>query len=149
MTTNYYHPFTHEDNVGIHYILNRDGQPGYSIEDWQNFISYAETSMRAACRVSASDFGGNELGLEKKIRDYRELVSNPYLKSGILNNPPIRHLGILIHEVLFLKGSPESQFVPNPRTGQPMSYIPLMDCLLDMPYRPGTLVVFQSTCAGK
>ncbi len=149
LTANYYHPFTHEDNVGIHYVLNREGQSGYSIEDWQNFIQYSQSSMQAAFQVSPEDFGATESGLHRKQLKYRELVSDAYLATGILNNPPIRHLGILIHEVLSYKGGPAACFVPNPRSTQSMKYIPLMDCLLDMPYQPGTLVIFQSTCAGK
>jgi len=149
LVTNYYHPFTHEDNVGIHYVLHPDGRPGYSNSDWQNFIQYAQNGMRAAFKVSPDDFGGNEDGLERKLREFCELVSDPYLKTGILNNPPIRHLGILIQEVLFLKGGLQAHYVSNPRTGRPMEYLPLMDCLLDMPYRSGSMVIFQSTCAGK
>ena len=149
LMTNYYHPFTHEDNVGIHYVLNHAGRPGYSSQDWQNFIQYSQTSMQAAFQVSPSDFGATESGLHRKQQEYRQLVSDAYLATGILNNPPIRHLGILIHEVLSYKGGPAACFVPNPRSRQPMKYIPFMDCLLDMPYQPGTLIIFQSICAGK
>jgi hypothetical protein len=77
------------------------------------------------------------------------LVSDQYLVNGILNSPPIRHLGTLVYEVLYLKGGKSDRLLTNPRNGQPMPYIPLLDCLLDMPYPSGTMVVFQSTCGGK
>lgn len=149
LLTNYYHPFNHEDNAGIHYVLNKDGLPGYSAEDWDTFLKYSAASIQAAFQISPADFGETIQGMERKIQDYIGLVSEPYLRTGILNVSPVRHLGILIYEILYFKSSADFHLIPNPRTGKPMKYIPLIDCLLDMPYRNGGLIVFQSTCAGK
>ncbi len=149
MTTNYYHPFTHEDNAGIHYVLNTDGQGGYAMQDWEHFMAYLESSVRIAFTISPVNFGDTPTGLENKLAEYREIISKPYRETGIVKIPAIRHLGILTWDILYGKGTETEQMVPNPAGGGKMSYIPLVDCLLDMPYREDSLIVFQATCADK
>ncbi len=149
LSTNYYHPIAHEDNAGIHYVLNKDGKGGYDSKDWDNFNKYFESSIKAAFRISPVDFGETQEGIERKMQEFTDLVSNPYKETGFINIPPIRHLGILINEVLYLKGSKNSCIINNPVTAKPMKYIPLVDCLLDMPYKKGSIIVFQSTCGDK
>jgi hypothetical protein len=149
LTTNYYHPFTHEDNAGIHYVLNMDGRGGYAPQDWEHFMAYLESSVRVAFTISPVNFGDTPTGLENKLAEYREIISTPYLETGIIKMPAIRHLGILTYDVLYGKGSAADQMVPNPAGGESMRYIPLVDCLLDMPFRENSLIVFQSTCADK
>jgi hypothetical protein len=39
--------------------------------------------------------------------------------------------------------------VLNPASGDGTRRIPLVDCLLDMPFRENSMIVFQSTCADK
>ncbi len=148
-TTNYYHPFTHEDNAGIHYVLNADGRGGYAPQNWEHFMVYLESSVRAAYAVSPVNFGNTAQSLENKLAEYREIISRPYRETGIIKIPAIRHLGILVYDILYGKGTAADQIVPNPAGGESMRYIPLVDCLLDMPFRENSLIVFQSTCADK
>ena len=149
LITYYYHPFTHEDNAGIHYVLNADGRGGYAPQDWEHFLTYLESSVRTAFRISPINFGSTPQGLAAKLAEYREIISKPYLETGIIKIPAIRHLGILVYDILFGKGTPAEQMLPNPAGGESMRYIPLVDCLLDIPFRENSLIVFQSTCADK
>jgi hypothetical protein len=149
LATNYYHPFTHEDNAGIHYVLNADGRGGYAPQDWEHLMAYLESSVRAAFRISPINFGNTPQGLAGKLAEYREIISRQYLETGIIKMPAIRHLGILTYDVLYGKGTATDQMVPNPANSGTMRYIPLVDCLLDMPFRENSLIVFQSTCADK
>ncbi len=149
LATNYYHPFTHEDNAGIHYVLNADGRGGYDPQDWEHLMAYLESSVRAAFRISPINFGNTPQGLASKLAEYREIISTPYLETGIIKMPAIRHLGILAYDVLYGEGTAADRMVPNPAGGESMCYIPLVDCLLDMPFRENSLIVFQSTCADK
>jgi len=146
LQTNYYHPFKHEDNVGIHYILDPKGGHGYSNQNWDNYAKYFESSIEAAFKTSSEDFGFTHEGLIKQISEFKSLVITPYKESFKVNMPPIRRFGQLIYDTLFFKGSEDSCFIPNPIKNTKMMYIHLVDCILDMPYKNGAVVIFSSTC---
>lgn len=130
-------------------MLNVDGRGGYAPQDWEHFMAYLESSIQTAFAVSPVNFGGTTQSLAKKPAEYREIISRPYLETGIIKIPAIRHLGILVYDILFGKGTPAEQMLPNPAGGESLRYIPLVDCLLDIPFRKNSLIVFQSTCADK
>jgi hypothetical protein len=62
--------------------------------------------------------------LESKIAEYNDIISKPYLTSGMIKMPAIRHLGILIYDILYGKGTEADHLVPNPAGGGVMPYIP-------------------------
>lgn len=147
LRTNYYHPFIHEDDVGIHYVQDAtEKEGGYYPNGWENFIKYSENSYRAAFDVSPENFGNSPQVREKTINDFIQIVSGEYKINGIINIRQIRRFSHLIYDVLYYKGSEDSKFVLNPATNEKISYIPLIDCLLDMPYKKGAIVTFQSGC---
>jgi len=146
LQTNYYHPFTHDDNLGIHYILSSNEESGYSNENWDCFIKYFKIAIKSAFKISSKDFGTTHEGLVKHINEFMNLFDTPYREMKKINMPPIRRYGQLIHDVLFFKDAEDSRFIPNPISNTKMKYINLVDCILDMPYKDGAIVIFSSTC---
>ncbi|MFH1971621.1 MAG: hypothetical protein ABIJ05_04540 [Patescibacteria group bacterium] len=145
-TTNYYHPFLHEDNIGFHYIQAVDGKGGYFERDWDNFIKYSINSNKSAYAIAPEDFGSSQKEFNEKINSFLNLVSSDYHQIGKINSRAIRRFGHSIYEILYYRGSENSKYVLNPTTNGKMAYIPLIDCLLDMPYKKDAIVTFQSGC---
>ncbi|MFH1971282.1 MAG: hypothetical protein ABIJ05_02765 [Patescibacteria group bacterium] len=145
-TTNYYHPFLHEDNIGYHYVQAVDGNGGYFERDWDNFLKYSINSIKSAYAIAPEDFGSSLKELNEKTESFLNLVSSDYQQIGKINSRAIRRFGHSIYETLYYKGSENSKYVLNPASNEKMAYIPLIDCLLDMPYKKDTIVTFQSGC---
>jgi len=148
--TNYYHPFTHKDNVGIHYILEPNGdRGGYRSEDWENFLKYSKSAIECVFSISPEDFGNTPSGLERAIGQFTNLITAPYERESRVNMFPLRHWGGLIEGILKKKNQEGTNLIPHPVSGERIPYVHFVDCILDMPYQNGAVVVFQSMCGDR
>lgn len=147
--TNYYQPFSHEDNVGIHFVCGQQGGSGYGQSDWRRFIQYAEAAMRRAYELSPGDLGGSAQGLSQALAQFPQSVASTHAADGSIPMFPIRHWTKIVGHVLREKGPAAGNTIAHPETGEAMPYIPFIDCILDMPYTPDAMVIFQSVCGSK
>ncbi len=149
LETNYYHPFAHQDNVGIHYVHGPDEMgSGYEQADWDKFLRYSEWAMRRAFALSPEDFGGTEEGLTRARAQHPGGVSSAHARDGSIPMFPIRHWTRIVGHIFQNKGSADRATF-SPEIGGEIAYIPFVDCLLDMPYRRDAVVVFQSVCGSR
>ena len=146
---NYYHPFNHQDNIGYHWIYGSDGKGGYDSQDWRVFLDYPKGILTLAYKLSPEDFGGASDGLERAVEQFTYLVFEPYQKENKINMFPLRHWEKIVNYIFQRHGIKNELLIPHPVTGEMIPYFPLVSYLLDMPYRNGAIVVFQSTCGEK
>ncbi|MBC7234817.1 MAG: hypothetical protein H5T69_03165 [Chloroflexi bacterium] len=148
LVTNYYDPFAHRDHVGIHYVLGRDQRgSGYSRADWELYISYGHRVMERAFALDPATFGSQE-SLKRAKAQFPDYVAEMHARDGSLVMVPIRHWSKVVDSIM-ARQAPEKRALRHPRTGEPMPYVSFLDCLLDMPYKPDALVIFQSICGSR
>jgi len=149
LETNYYNPFTHQDNVGIHYVYGPEEMgSGYGQADWGKFLRYSEWAMRRAFALSPQDFGGTEEGLMRALAQYPGGVSDAHARDGSIPMFPIRHWTKIVSHI-FQNKSSANRAISFPEMVGEAVYIPFVDCLLDMPYQRDAVIVFQSVCGSK
>jgi len=146
----YYYPFAHRDNVGLHYVYGPDEQgSGYPSPEWGRFLWYVEEVMKSPFRISPGDVGGTEQGLQRALDQLPRQFAEPHHRDGSVPIFVVRHWARVVEGVLAAHPDAARQLVTDPETGEELPYIPLMDCLLDLPYRNRAVVVFQSTCGSR
>ena len=149
LQTNYYHRFTHQNNIGIHYVYGPEQKgSGYAATDWSAFMHYSECAMRRAYELSPADFAGTEEGLARALGQHPGILASAYARNNSISVVAMREWGRTIARILRTR-APEGASIPCLATGVSLPYIPFIDCLLDMPYRDGAIVVFQSVCGSR
>jgi len=149
LETNYYDPFTHQDNVGIHYVYGPEEMgSGYGQADWDRFLRYSEWAMRRAFALSPQDFGGTQEGLMRALAQHPGGVSYAHARDGSIPMFPIRHWTRIVSHIV-AKESRANRTIPFPEMEGEIAYISFVDCLLDMPYQKDAIVVFQSACGSR
>jgi len=145
---NYYDPFGHRDNVGIHYVLGREGRgSGYDRSDWDLFVSYSQRVMERAFELDPAAFGSEE-GLTRAKSQFPQYVADAHARDGSILIALIRHWSRVIDGIM-ARQAPEQRVIRLSGAREPVPYIPFVDCLLDMPYKQDALIVFQSVCGSR
>ena len=149
LETNYYEPFSHQDNVGIHYVYGPGEKgSGYGQADWSRFLQYSERAMRRAYELSPEVFGGTEEGLRRALAQYPGYLAKIQAQDGSVPVALARHWSSTVGHIMRTKGTSDPiRYRSGSEEGT--TYIPFIDGILDMPYREGAVLVLQSICGSK